>query len=330
MPVAPLLFVNIGWMLDYAGIKKTDPITGGFGYFKDHDFGHEAWNFAPRQQKLWGYIPGSRGVNLRNLGAESGSTSLDGVTVVWIARHPSNGKTLIVGWYVNATVHAELRFINRAGGHDVGYRIDAPEAGSKLLLPDQRTFEIPTEKKKGNLGQSPVWYGGTDAFRARVRDYLATDGLRPASRGRARTPPRNSDPEARKKIELAAVRHATRYYESEKGGFRHVRSVERDAAGWDLTVTSPSGEVLKVEVKGCSGTDCIAELTPNEFAKMRSVEHRGDYVIYIVTQAGTKAERAHVFRFFAKESSAKSQVWLSSEGRRLRIEERVAAHLSYA
>lgn len=326
---APLLFVNIGWMLDYAGIRKNDPITGGFGYFKDHDFGHEAWNFAPHRGRLLGYIPGSRGVNLRNLGGVAGAESVEGVTVVWIARHPSTGKTFVVGWYVNATVHADLRFVHRSADHNVEYRIEAPEAGHKLLLPDQRAFEIPTKKEKGNLGQSPVWYGGTEAFRKKVREYLAAGGKLSVARPKGSGVPRNADPEARKRIELAAVRHATRYYKSAAGGSRKVFSVEKDAAGWDLTVTGPGNEVLKVEVKGCSGTDCIAELTPNEYEKMRSREHRAEYVIYIVTQAGTKAERAHVFRFVEHESSAKSQVWLSVEGRRLRIEERVAARLSY-
>jgi hypothetical protein len=32
----------------------------------------------------------------------------------------------------------------------------------------QRLFHIPTAKVTGNLGQSPVWYGGTDQFRARA------------------------------------------------------------------------------------------------------------------------------------------------------------------
>lgn len=36
---------------------QGDPTTGGFGYLRYHDMGHEAWNFLSSQGKVYGYIP---------------------------------------------------------------------------------------------------------------------------------------------------------------------------------------------------------------------------------------------------------------------------------
>jgi len=329
MSSEPIVFVNVGWMERYEGISDKDPITGGFGYFRQHAFGHEAWNFAPLRGRVYGYVPRSQRINLRKLGARSGESEVNGVTVVWIARHPSTHVTKIVGWYLDATVRESHWESRRAGGHDVQYQIEAPEDQATLLQRDQRLFDIPTAKSKGNLGQSPVWYGGTDAFRDRALRYVHTGQLTVSSSS-PKSSPRNDDPEARKRIELAAVQHAVRYYESDEGGRRHVQSVERDAKGWDLTVTAASLEVLKVEVKGLSGRECVVELTHNEYRAMLSAEHRDQYVVYIVTEADSAQARSHVFRFDRNESTAKRPVWLSPDGRKLRIQPLTAARLSIA
>ena len=54
---APLVLVNIGWMIDYAGISADDPTLGGHGYLKANKSGHEAWNFRPYRKKVYGYVP---------------------------------------------------------------------------------------------------------------------------------------------------------------------------------------------------------------------------------------------------------------------------------
>lgn len=331
-PMTPIIFVNIGWMERYEGISEDDEISGGFGYFREHKFGHEAWNFAPLRGRLYGYVPRSQRINLERLGAGSRDAEVGGVTVVWIARDPSINVIKIVGWYLGATIRSDHRAITRAGGHEVHYQIDAPANLAVRLKGDQRLFKIPTAQSsgKGNLGQSPVWYGGSEAFRNDVLKYVAVGGVLSTPASKSKLPPKNFDPEARKRIELAAVAHATRYYKSIEGGGRAVKSVERDNCGWDLTVTAPNGEVLKVEVKGLTGAECIVELTPNEYKMMRSVEHRDQYVIYIVTQADTYNARSHVFRYLRDESTLKDPIWASSDGRRLRIKPMTAAHLSVA
>lgn len=330
MPSEPLLYANVGWMTAYAG-PKGDQIQGNFGYLKDNDVGHESWNFEPINGRLFGYVPSN--INLKALGAKASDSAVERVTVVWIARTPRTGKTVVVGWYRNATIHSVADRVERtrAPGFRVAYQITAPVQGAKLLKVDERLFEIPTEKKKGNLGQKPVWYGGSDAFRDKTRAYLASGGAvaRTQPSGRAAAP-RTLDPLARKKIEEAAVGHATAYYESKEGGGRIVSSVERDATGWDLVAKAPNGDVLKVEVKGLSGRDVVVELTPNEFEKMRSPEHRAQYVVYIVTEAGTRQQRAHIFRYDPRASSGRNPGFVADDGRVIAIKRLVAARLSAA
>jgi Domain of unknown function (DUF3883) len=324
----PIVFVNIGWMVNYQG-RRNDPTLGGHGWLKTHDYGHEAWNFQPHKGRLYGYVPRSARIDLRRLGGSARDEQLDGVTVVWVARSPFNRVTYVAGWFRSASVHREHdRFkVPRSQGEVVKYQIQAPVKGAKLLKPDQRVIEVPTAKKKGNLGQSPVWYGNP-TFVKRVRRYLKAGGIALKARNSKRFgTPRRADPEERKRIELAAVRHATKYYESRAGGGRLVQPVHKDNFGWDLNVKG--GDVtLKVEVKGLSGRQVCVELTPNEYKQMQSPEHRTMYVVYVVTKAGEPTARAHVFYYNSEASSQLGHVWMTEDGRTLKIEPMTAARLT--
>jgi hypothetical protein len=144
------------------------------------------------------------------------------------------------------------------------------------------------------------------------------------SGGRGR---KDIDPATRKLIEVAAVRHAIRYYESDEGGNRTVSSVEKDNVGWDLTVTG--GDVtLKVEVKGLSGRELCVELTPNEYKQMVSPEHRAMYTVYVVTEALSSRAKAHIFYYNAEASGGGSHVWNSVDGRILNVQQIVGARLT--
>ncbi|WP_156311761.1 DUF3883 domain-containing protein [Methylobacterium platani] len=305
--------------------------SSGRGYLNDGNIGLEVLNLAPFDGEVYGYVPRSARINLKNLGGSSSDESVTPVTVIWIARNPSDKKTYVVGWYKSAAIFKNNNHIKlkRSKGFDVSYQIEAPADEAVLLPIDQRLFKIPTSKKEGNLGQSPVWYGGKDEFRALVAAYVAADGVF-AEEPKAGTKgaKHQTDPELRQRIELAAIRHATAYYRSKAGGSQAVRSVEKDGIGWDLNVTAPTGAVLKVEVKGLSGRDLVVELTPNEFAKMRSTEHRAQYIIYVVTEALTSDARSHVFRHNAEASKGSDLVWATADGRQLEIKQIVAARLS--
>lgn len=326
-----LLFVNIGWMKRYDGQSDDDPTIGNHGWLKNHKWGHEAWNFKPYRGHVYGYVPGRPSdFDLTKLGAAKSDESVSGVTVIFIAREPRSKQTRIVGWYRNATVYKRVgnATITRAPNVEVEYCIVANHADATLLPALQRPMQIPTAKVAGNLGQSPRWYGGTDAFRDKVRQYVnsggALDSIKHSPPIRS---PRNSNPEIRKMIEVAAIRHATKFYESVEGGSWQIQSVEQDGVGWDLTATR-SNEILKIEVKGLSGNVVCVELTPNEFKKMLSPEHRSDYVIYVVTKAGTSKAKSHVFYYNALVSTGKQHIWIAEDGRQLRIKELTGARLT--
>jgi hypothetical protein len=330
----PVVFVNIGWMRDYAGATAGDPMIGGHGHLRSSSVGHEAWNFQPHRGRVYGYIPRNSSIALERLGASKKADTLDGVTVIWVARNPRNSKTYIIGWFEGATLHRRAQGIRlrRNGGFDVFYQVVSPATKATLLKADARLFPIPTAKEKGNLGQSPVWYGKDDAFRSKVLTYVAAGGVVPATKiedDRKGGSPRQPDAELRKRIELAAVNHATNHYQSTVGGSRTIRSVEAEGKGWDLEAIAFDKSFLKVEVKGLQGKAVLAELTSNEYSKMLHVEHREDYIVYIVTDALGKKPIAHIFRFDAKRSKeAKAGVWVTDDGRVLNLQPVTAARIS--
>lgn len=322
-----LVFINIGWMVHYRG-AADDPTLGGHGWLRTHDRGHEEWNFQPVGGKLYGYIPRSARVRLPQLGAPRNAESVTGVTVVWLARSPLDRKTYVVGWFRNATIQHDNRHyvIDRGEGEVIEYQIEAPLNEAVLLSPDQRVLPVPTAKKPGNMGQSPVWYGNVQ-FRERFLAFLANGGVEAPSTRSSRTgAPHQADPELRQRIEMAAVRHAVSYYESRTGGSREVVSVEADNVGWDLNVTG-GGRTLRVEVKGLSGSNLCVELTPNEYKQMRSAVRR-DYVVYVVCNALSAEPQAYVFYFNAEASKGREYIWSTADGRVLKIEEIIGARLT--
>ena len=329
----PMVFFNIGWMKAYGGRKAADPTIGkNFRGLKGISHGGEAFNFAPRYGKVFGYRPGEQHrLDLARLGAPKGAGELPGVLVVWMAREPLSKTTRIVGWYRDATAleHARLPAGGRGQTGDDGpipYTVWAKAEDAVLLPVEHRTFVVPSARTdpKG-FGMSPTWYGGEgDQMRDRVWRYI-----RSIEQGRLAAPaapskggpPRNPDPELRAKVEKAAVDHALAHFRSPLGGGFDLRSVELERKGWDLE-HSGDGRRLLVEVKGLSGTAAICELTPNEYEKMQDPKHRSDYVIYIVTQCLTDTPLAHVFRY----RNADAQ-WVSADGRTLAVTAKVGAML---
>lgn len=320
------MYINHAWMTHYKG-PKGDKAEGNFGFLKTNEIAHESWNFEPIGRKVYGHVPRSAKINISRLGAKRGDTEVKGVTVVWIARNPRTKKTVVVGWYRNAYIHndAEHRLLKRSSDFEIGYQIEAPAADAVLLPIDARSYTIPTAKKPGNLGQSPVWYGKGAAFNKDVVAYINQGGRRVRRLAKV---PRQTDPELRRKVEQAAINHAIAFFESDEGGSHRVVSVEKDSVGWDLEAFFEDGTHLKVEVKGLSGKDLVVELTPNEYAKMQSSKHRADYIIYVLPEALSPKPVAYIFRYDAILSKGKDLVWMTDDGQRLKIKPIIAARLS--
>lgn len=326
-PQPPIIYFNIGWMKHYAGADPSDETSGGMGYLKENPYGAEAFNFLPNDQEmLLGYRAGhAKKLNLDCLGAAASIDHLDGVLVVWMAREPLSKRTMIVGWYDDARVYVRARPQPRLiNGEAWPYSVETRAEQGFLLPTYARTFQIQSARtSEGGFGMSPTWYG-TDAVNAHVWRYVQSlrAGAAPASqKSPAKKPPINTDPEFRRKVEKAAVDHATAYFQSPEGGTYVVESVEPFGRGWDLEATKDGGELL-IEVKGLQGSDLVCELTPNEYKKMMMSAHRDKYVIYVVNNALAQTPIASIFK-----RTADGQ-WEADDGRTLAIKEQIGAVLS--
>lgn len=327
----PIVYFNIGWMKEYRGTAADDPTIGAHRYLDHHLHGGESFNFFPtRDGTVRGYRPPGEGerTNITRLGARSNDSALDGVLVVWLAREPGSRKTLIIGWYENATVfrHARDAGID-LNGERIHYAAEARAEDATLLPPVARTFNVRSSRTDpgAGFGQKPTWYGAA-AVDARVWAYVRSRLNRggQAKPPKRRRPPRNVDPELRRKVEKAAVAHAVAYYELEADGACEVVSVEAEAKGWDLEVWN-GRELLLVEVKGLLNPDLICELTPNEYAKMMHRQNRRRYVVYVVNNALSEPPAVATSSIFVHVGG---RAWRTADGRELQIRKRVAAVLT--
>lgn len=88
--------------------------------------------------------------------------------------------------------------------------------------------------------------------------------------------------ESRAVVEVAAMDAVTDYYRDLGWS---VEDVSAQCLGWDITASSPGGEIHKVEVKGVSGLKPIILLTRNE---ARAAGTELGWLLAIVTQALTE------------------------------------------
>ena len=278
-----LLFFNIGWMERYQGLQTGDEIVGGGSYVKSEGRGNEVCNFAEVNGALHGYVqPPGWQIDLGRLGAEPDDEKISGVTVVWTASRPTGG-TAVIGWYKNATVFrsyqkfARPSKLHRKNGVD-GYWVRAAVASGKLLSVDERTCEIPRQVK-GGMGQSNVWYADSPQSAAIVARVQALVGGRRDKSASPKAARGKQDQERKAEIERAAIRVCCEHFENL--GYL-VKSVEKDNLGWDLEASSGK-TMLRIEVKGLSGSAFSIELTHNEYRVFS--EQSEAYRLAVVTAA---------------------------------------------
>ena len=144
---------------------------------------------------------------------------------------------------------------------------------------DQRNIVVP--RGSGGMGQSNVWFADSPVVSKWVSEVKRTMGGEVTDGRRASV--RQQDPIKKAKVERAAIELVTAYFEAM--GYV-VSSVEKDNVGWDLEA-SENGIILLLEVKGLSGSEAVAELTPNEYKQM-SGNRKSDYRLCIVTSALNK------------------------------------------
>ena len=164
-------------MRRYAG-PEPDLFGAGSDSTKGYDW--EAYNFSPFGGQVYGYCSASRQrtINVDRLGGNQ--TAAHGVTVAWIAPHPSGGQC-VVGWYRNATVFRELqpspegRHCLGSDGSPVQFNLTAAATDAVLLEPDTRSFEVP--RARGFMGQANVSYleaPEAEPMRERLLEYIGS------------------------------------------------------------------------------------------------------------------------------------------------------------
>ncbi len=152
-----MILLKVGRMDEYRGLDG-DRIQGSGSFVGDTGYGHEMFNFLPWHGRLYGYAP-CRSIDVRRLGARPSADGVTGVLVVWVACHPHQGGSYIVGWYDNATVHNKkiepTWALNRLMGRYVApniptkpgdinrrafYLVEADEENCQLIPVDSRSF----------------------------------------------------------------------------------------------------------------------------------------------------------------------------------------------
>lgn len=317
-----LLVCRISWMDHYRGVAGGDRATGGGAWVKEHGFGHEAFNFQRFVGVYYGNVqPVGKGINLTKLGGNADDGSLGGVTVAWVATHPTEGGTRVVGWYRDATVFARVQKAPPGAARRLP---DGSRAGfltrskvGHLLQRDERVLEVP--RGKGGMGQANVWYPDRTAA-APILRYIHAGGEPRPLEGGSRLP-RLTNVEKKLRIERTAITATAKWF-TERG--YDVRDVSMDRVGWDLEASRGRSR-LRLEVKGTSRghEDFDVEVTPNEYAQMG--EHRASYRLCVVTDCESTA-RVWIFAW-----STETGTWSSTDGRRqLEVEEVVAARFRLA
>ncbi len=306
--VPPILVCRTAWMDFYDGLRLgADKPKGGGAYVQEKGFGHEIFNFRREADgKYRGYVrpPGStmgsatvegQRLNISKLGAGTSADRIHGVTVFWVATNPVLGGTRIVGWYDDATVFREWRPSPSPrplpNGHDAGFMIEATK-GHLVSPSDDRVYVIPraTSSQTG-IGQSNVWYPSPElgakllAYPPQVIPGASLKSTPAATQPKVK---RASDTDARLRVERAAMDAVIKWCEARALPWSDV-SLQK--LGWDIQA-GEGKQTLRIEVKGSSSPigDTLLELTPNEFAKMTSEEHRDRYRLAVVSVQGTSTK----------------------------------------
>lgn len=189
-----VIFCEITWMKDYAGITAEDQPKNGGSFVKENGEAGECKNFLPYNHRCYGYVQHNGSelnlARIEDVGSEA--EKLEDVTVVWVARSTVRK---IVGWYEHATVYRFMQeFTNDVLGEQNdslywwGYYCSTKEENAYLLPERDRCFTVPSASKTGagkGMGQSMVWYADSvyarEEFLPKVMAYLALAKRRTAA-----------------------------------------------------------------------------------------------------------------------------------------------------
>lgn len=295
---APVLFARIGWMVYYAGPQSGDERPKGGGRYNNKCIGHEAFNFARFNDRLFGFVQPpmaakDASIALERISPNSRVGSISGVLLIFVATDREHGGQRVVGWYRNATVYRERQPYPSDVAEDINEKLKfstllfepftdfyaEADARKATLLPTRyRTFLVPKEK---GIGQANVCYvlgrdgrpnGAEWISRAVefVESYAKENLLQePDSEANVeesvvstleRAAGFQSNPAIRKAIEELAMEEAERYLEEQQ--YTHIKNTSKNES-YDFTCQK-QGSMFYVEVKGTQTAGDAVFLTKNE------------------------------------------------------------------
>lgn len=180
-----IIFCNITYLRFYDGRSSGEltPVTGG-SWVKNNADAHEKWNFLNMDGKCYGYVQGlSDHLHIERLeGVSQRDESATDVTVVWCASR--DDKTVIIGWYENATVHRMPMpcFVTPISGLERLYWFETEAENAYLLPESMRTFEIKRASKAGvgqGFGRYNYWFADSAYAQKeivpKVLDYIGSN-----------------------------------------------------------------------------------------------------------------------------------------------------------
>ena len=309
-PDQPMILFHIEWMPLYESLSEKIP-NPTFEWTKNGGEAHEAFNFrVERDGRCYGFVQVAedKTINISRLGNPiADDTFVDGVTAVWIAKHPTEGGLRVVGWYRNATIFRKPQSCpphmarNFQDGWDV-YSVSADAADVTFRSEKQR--DIPDLTGLGSIVKRTKQFyisQRQDDFcrKTEAKIWTAIFGEKGERKDKSRRGRATIDAERRKLIEDAAIAHAKSHYG--KPGIT-VKSVEDQNCGFDLLAIPEDGESLCIEVKGRSISEIRADFSVNEYDHILLMQNddfrQGEYVICIVTNALDEDSRTlHDYRW---------------------------------
>jgi hypothetical protein len=248
--------------------------------------GSEVFNFDPAGQQLFGYAqpPGAETTLERIVPEAAGKAKVTHVLAVFVAKRPAGGQ-VVVGWYQDATVLRKAcryrQHRHKGGGRRI-YNFICRTRNAVLLPPRKRVVEVRPGAQ--GMGQANLCYPLQSDGSAKkipwmrstvdyVRHYNGPNLLlNPLEEEQAKAIGEFDKIHAaghgqgwavneaqRRAIERYAMKRATKYF---KRFHRNVEDVSQDES-YDLRCSNGQ-RILKVEVKGTTGTAETVFLTKNE------------------------------------------------------------------
>lgn len=183
-----MIYFNIAYMKYYKDITDDDKPYNGGKYINDTGDAGEKFNFEPYDDEyVYGYVETgfSKGgykegdhklLHIENIDPSAkGENHISNTIVVMCANSPIENKTVIVGWYDNATVYRGIKkLLYKDVLRWVNCKCKIEDA--HLIDENDRYFKIPRAAQEGQgFGQSNFWYANKETdydFRIKTLEYL--------------------------------------------------------------------------------------------------------------------------------------------------------------